>query len=369
MPPQPDGRACDACLRRTRLLELLAPRVEYERHRRHLGRLLALADDELLAAVAGRARAGVAAQLAPFSPAQARLVAAGRGIALLCRHDSAYPARLLEAADAPAVLHVLGDPGALPRGGVPAVAVVGARRATPYGLEVARGLARGLSAAGVVVVSGMALGIDGAAHTGALEAGGPTVAVLAGGADRPYPRSKTALHSRLGAQPGCCVVSEAPPGFVPFKWGFPARNRIIAGLADATVVVEAAERSGSLITAELAGDAGRLVAAVPGAVTNPMAAGTNALLRDGAEVVRDAQDVLDSLLGAGVRAVPRGPDPDRLPAGLRGLLERLGRQPSTAGGLIGAGDDPDAVVAGLVELELLGYARRTPGGAYVSVLA
>ena len=160
--------------------------------------------------------------------------------------------------DAPAVLHVAGDPEVLPAPDEVAVAIVGARRATPYGLEVARALGRGLAAARVTVVSGMALGIDAAAHAGALEVGGPTIAVLAGGADVPYPRSRPALHRRIVGGGGC-VVSEMPPGFTPLKWGFPARNRIIAGLAAATIVVEAAERSGSLITAEFAQDLGRVV--------------------------------------------------------------------------------------------------------------
>jgi DNA processing protein len=212
----------------------------------------------------------------------------------------------------------------------------------------------------------MALGIDAAAHAGALEVGGPTVAVLAGGVDVPYPPSKLALHRGI-ASGGGCVVSEMPPGFRAFRWGFPARNRIIAGLGVATVVVEAAQRSGSLITAEIAQELGRLVAAVPGPVTGRASQGTNALLRDGAELVRDAQDVLDAVLGAGVAAVPRGPDPTSLPPALAALLERLRGGPATPSALLGAHDDPDAVVAGLVELELLGFARRAPGGAYVAV--
>lgn len=366
MPSPPDaGRACEGCLRRTRLLELLAPHVERARHERHLGQLLALGDEELLAAVGGRRQSWFAAVLERFDPGEARAQAAARGLVLACRHGDGYPARLQEAEDAPALLHLAGDAGALPQGSAPAVAVVGARRATPYGLEVARALGRGLASAGLPVVSGMALGIDAAAHAGALEAGGPTVAVLAGGADSPYPRSKAALYRRIVETPGCCVVSEMPPGFTPFKWGFPARNRIIAGLADATIVVEAAERSGSLITAEMAQDIGRLVAAVPGAVTNPMAAGTNALLRDGAELVRGAQDVLDALLGSGTEHVSAGPDPGRLPPRLRGLLDRLGGRAATSGSLLVAGEEVDAVMAGMVELELLGYVRRMPGGAYV----
>ena len=357
--------ACDACLRRTALLALLAPHVERARHQRSLGGLLALGEHELLAAIAGVRRPWFEHAIERFDPAAAREAAVRAGLRAVCRHAGGYPARLLDTAEAPAVLHVRGDEGALPQGSAPAVAVVGARRATPYGLEVARALGRGLAAAGVPVVSGMALGIDSAAHAGALEVGGPTVAVLAGGADRPYPSSKASLHRRIAATPGCCVVSEMPPGFVPFKWGFPARNRIIAGLADATVVVEAAERSGSLITAELAQELGRLVAAVPGPVTSPVAAGANAMLRDGAELVRDAQDLLDALLGVGVCAVPAGPDPAALAPELRGLLDRLGSRPATSTALLRPDDAVDAVVAGLAELELLGYARRVPGGAYV----
>jgi len=365
--PTPPEAGCDACLRRTRLLELLAPHVERARHDRRLGQLLALEEDTLLCAVAGRRRRAFEAAMDAFEPAAAREEVAARGLWLTCRHDRSYPARLLAAADAPALLHGAGDPRCLPGADAPTVAVVGARRATPYGLEVARVLGRGLAAAGLPVVSGMALGIDAAAHTGALEAGGPTIAVLAGGADTPYPRSKAQLYRRLRESPDCCAISEMPPGFTPFKWGFPARNRIIAGLADATVVVEAAERSGSLITAEMAQDMGRLVGAVPGAVTNPMAAGTNALLRDGADLVRGAQDVLDSLLGAGSRTVAAGPDPGRLPPGLQCLLGRLDGRPASSSALLRPGEAADSVVAGLVELELLGYARRVPGGAYIRV--
>src|SRR4051794_313978 len=360
----PDG-CCDICVRRTALFALLAPHVEVARHDRRLGGLLALSEDALLGAIAGRKREWFETAIARFDPTTAREAARAAGLRQRCRHAPDYPARLLDAPDTPAVLHTAGDPGALPARVQPTVAIVGARRATPYGLEVARALGRGLAAAGVPVVSGMALGIDSAAHAGALEVGGPTIAVLAGGADRPYPRSKAGLHRRIDATPGCCVISEMPPGFVPFKWGFPARNRIIAGLADATIVVEAAERSGSLITAELAQDLGRLVAAVPGPVTNPMAAGANALLRDGAELARDAQDVLDALLGAGARTVPTGPDPAALPGALRSLLDRLGPRPATSAALLRADEEVDAVMAGLAELELLGYARRVPGGAYV----
>jgi DNA processing protein len=360
-------RACDACLRRTRLLELVAPHVERARHERRLPQLLALSDEDLLAAVGGRGRSRLAAELKRFDAGQGREALRRAGLAARCRHDPDYPSRLRAADDAPALLTIAGDPGALDllaREHAVAVALVGARRASGYGLEVARALGRALAAARITVVSGMALGVDAAAHKGALEVGGPTIAVLAGGADRPYPASKAQLYRGIVGGGGC-VVSEMPPGFTPFRWGFPARNRIIAGLGDATIVVEAAERSGSLITAEMAQEIGRLVGAVPGPVGAPMSAGTNALLRDGAELVRGAQDVLDSLLGPGVATVRTGPDPSALPPPLRTLLGRLDEHPQSQAGLLRPGDDVDATLAALTDLELLGFVRRVAGNTYV----
>lgn len=370
-PPERPARACGACLRRTRLVELLAPHVERARHGRPLPQILALSDEELLAAVGGRHRPRFVVAIADFDAEQARVLTARAGLVALCVHAPAYPPQLRAADDRSAVLFVAGDPARLPAADQPAIAIVGARRATPYGLEVARALGRGLAAAGVTVVSGLALGVDSAAHSGAVEVGGPTVAVLAGGADVPYPASKAGLYRRIvgsGAPAAGCVISEMPPGYVPFKWGFPARNRIIAGLAGATIVVEAAARSGSLITAEMAQDIGRLVAAVPGPVTSPMSAGTNALLRDGAEVVRDAQDVLDTVLGPGM-ATLHAAERDSLEPPLRAVLDRLGAQPATPAALLRPGDDVDATLAALAELELRGLARRAHGGVYVRALA
>ncbi len=398
---------CDACLRRTHLIALLAGRIEHERHRRRLPEILALPDEGLLGAVAGREVAAVRQRIARFDAPAARRACDAAGLAAICRHDVRYPARLLDAPDAPAILHVAGDPRVLtalvePMEAAPAVAIVGARRATGYGVEVARALGRGVAAAGVTVVSGMAFGVDAAAQDGALEAGGPTVAVLAGGADVPYPASKRRLYERIvgrrvagqrppakdpsptaapaGASAGArqvtgCAVSEMPPGFEPFRWSFPARNRIIAALGGLTVVVEAAERSGSLITAELAAGLGRAVAAVPGQVTAPQAAGTNALLADGAALVRDARDVLDHLLGPGAfeaagAAVPGAGLEPRLCA----VLEAVASGLDTAGRLAG-GPSRDAASAeevrrvglALTELELLGRLRRDPGGRYIVV--
>jgi len=358
---------CDACLRRTRTVAIVAPFVERARHERRLGQLLALGEDDLLAAVGGGRRDELAARLERFDAAAEREALARAGLTGICRHDARYPARLRVADDAPAMLAVAGPPAALAALAAEheiAVGIVGSRRATGYGLETARALGRGLAAAGITVVSGMALGVDSAAHTGALEVGGPTIAVLAGGADRPYPASKASLYRTIAGGAGC-VVSEMPPGFTPFKWGFPARNRIIAGLADATIVVEAAHRSGSLITADFAQELGRIVAAVPGPVSSLTSAGTNALLRDGAELIRDAQDMLDTLLGPGVVAVQRGPDLARLSPRLRALVERLGGRPLSPGALLRPGDDVDATLAALSELELLGYIHRVPGGTYV----
>jgi DNA processing protein len=170
---------------------------------------------------------------------------------------------------------------------------------------VARALGRGLGAAGVTVVSGLALGIEATAHTGCLDAGGTPQAVLACGPERAYPRRHDRLHRAVAA--AGAVVSELPPGTPIQRWSFPARNRIMAGLARLTVVVEAAEPSGSLITAEFARDLGRSVAAVPGRITATTARGTNGLLRDGAVPVTGTEDVLDELFGVGIRPVPPPP--------------------------------------------------------------
>jgi DNA processing protein len=372
------GRACERCLRRTQLLALLAGGIELaRRERRPLRDVLALGDDDLLQAVTGDNRAAVLGAL-QRGTAQELLDQAGeRGLEVVCRHDAAYPSRLHDDRSAPAALFVharagdaierlgelLGDRGHEP----PAVAIVGTRRASVDGLEVARGLGRGLAAAGVTVVSGLALGVDSAAHTGALEAGGRTVAVLAGGADVAYPRQKTRLHEQI-ALTGV-VVSEMPPGFRAFKWNFPARNRIIAGLAQATIVVEAAERSGSLITAELALDLGREVGAVPGPVLSWRSRGVNALLRDGATLIRDAGDALDLALGiegaavASVRAAGAVvAAPVDLAPELRALLAAVDDGRDTVGALSAGAVGAAAVRAGLMELELLGRVRRAPGG-------
>ena len=202
--------------------------------------------------------------------------------------------------------------------------MVGARRASTYGREVARELGRELAAAGLVVVSGLAFGIDACAHRGALESG-LTVAVLGCGADVAYPAAHRSLWRRIGESG--LVLSELPPGSGAWRWTFPARNRIMAALSGMTVVVEAAERSGSLITADLAADLGRDLGAVPGPVDSRLSAGPNNLLAGGACLVRDAQDVLDAMLGAGAHRIERsGPG---LTSGLSAVLETVERGAET----------------------------------------
>lgn len=354
--------ACDGCLRRADLIGALAGRLDVQWRRRESApaRVLALADEALLALdPTGAAARGYAS----FDPAAARARAARAGLTVLCRCGPGYPDRLRDLVDPPAVLHVLGDPEALHV--VPAAAVVGARRASAYGLEVARSLGRGLSAAGVPVVSGLALGVDGAAHAGALEAPAPLVAVLAGPAEVPYPARSRGLHARIAARG--CVVSELPPGHTARRWCFVARNRIIAALADATVIVEAAERSGSLTTAGFAEELGRGVAAVPGQVTSRLAAGTNALIVAGAHVVRDARDVLDLVFGAGGGPIPAPTMPDPLlgEPHLRALLAAIEDGRGTLAELAATPEQAAAALRGLTELELRGLVRRGFGGRYV----
>lgn len=301
--------ACDGCLRRGYLIGRLAAGIAQllDHPRRRAPGLLSLEEDELIAAVAGDAEDQVQAFLDCFDAGDARMHLRECSVGALCRHGGGYPEVLLDLDDPPAALFTVGDPGALLDRPGPAVALVGTRNPSPYGLEMAYELGRGLGVAGVTVVSGLALGIDAAAHRGCLDAAGPAVAVLAGGPDVPYPMTNRRLYERIRARGA--LVSELPPGQRAYRWAFPARNRIMAGLAAMTVVVEAADPSGSLITSVFAADLGRTVAAVPGRVTSRFSAGSNRLLADGARLVTCAQDVLDELYGVGGSAgvVAAGP--------------------------------------------------------------
>jgi DNA processing protein len=216
---------------------------------------------------------------------------AGLGFRFLARSAPGFPPLLHAIHDPPPGLFLRGEADAalLAR---PAVAIVGARACSAYGRQIARSIGRELAAAGLVVVSGLARGVDAEAHRGALEASGATVAVLGCGIDRDYPAANREL-ARQVAETGL-VVSEYAPGVEPAPWRFPARNRIVAGLCAATVVVEARERSGALITADFALEEGREVFAVPGEITSALSAGSNALLRLGATPLTSARDVLES---------------------------------------------------------------------------
>ncbi|MBC7155941.1 MAG: DNA-protecting protein DprA, partial [Rhodobacteraceae bacterium] len=237
-----------------------------------------------------------AAGMAEYSPCPEGVVraelAAGRaaGARLICGADPEWPAALRELPDAPPVLWLRGDGALLAR---PMVALVGARNASSLGVRMARRLAWGLAEAGWCVVSGLARGIDAAAHGAALEARGATAAVMAGGVDVIYPPENAALAADIAARG--LLLSEMPPGYAPQARHFPQRNRVISGLARAVVVVEAAARSGSLITARGALDQGREVLAVPGHPLDARAAGCNQLLREGATLVRSPDDVLEAL--------------------------------------------------------------------------
>jgi len=243
------------------------------------------------------------------------------------------------------------------------VTIVGSRRASAYGLRVAEQLGHDLAAAGVTVVSGMAWGIDSAAHRGALAAGGRTIAVLAGGPDVVYPRSARRLYREIVATGA--AVSEYEPGALPARWTFPERNRIMAALGKLVVVVEAADPSGSLITARDAVEKlGREVGAVPGQVGMRTAAGTNRLIIDGAALIRSAEDVLDRLAGVGATSVRRTGAP--LDESLRLALDAVDSGAATTDAVALAGiADPHRAAVALTRLELLGYVRSNPAGGYV----
>jgi DNA processing protein len=281
-----------------------------------------------------------------------RLAAAG--IRWLPRRDADYPPLLRAIHDPPAGIFVRGAAGmeVLRR---PAAAVVGARSCSPYGAQVARMIGRELAVAGLVVVSGLARGVDGEAHRGALDSGGVTVAVLGCGIDRDYPASHRELAARIRATG--LVVSEYPPGVEPAPWRFPARNRIVAGLAGATVVVEAREKSGALITADLALEEGREVFAVPGEITSALSDGTNALLRLGATPLTSAADALEHF-GLAPAAGAEAEVGDVAAA----VLARLRDGPLGADELARAtGLAAEAVAVALSELELSGIAVSAEG--------
>jgi len=277
------------------------------------------------------------------------------GVSLVGRDEPAYPSHLREIFDPPPVLYARGRLEA--HEGDVSVAIVGSRAATASGRALARGMGRDLAAAGATVVSGLARGIDTAAHRGALDAAGRTVAVLGSGLDRIYPPENEALAAAI-AERGA-LVSEFPLGAIPHPANFPRRNRIIAGWSRAVVVVEAAERSGALVTARAALDEGREVLAVPGHPSQAASAGCNQLIRDGAALVRGAADVAQEI-GLPLQVAQEGPPGDHVLAALRddapSSLEELARR---------SGLETPALLVRLTELELADKVRRLPGALFV----
>jgi DNA processing protein len=361
--------ACDSCFRRSHVIASLAGRVEglLQRPSERIGELLTLSSEQLIdALVPSNRRQAARASIEAFDPEVAREAASRAELEALCVHTPPYPDALRPLRDRPPVLWVRGGADVLSEllDG-PAVAIVGSRRPSSYGLEVAEELARGLSSAGVTVISGLALGIDAAAHRGALRAPKPrTITVLGSGADVAYPRMNRAVYDQI-AEVGA-ILSESPPGRRPFRWTFPARNRIMAALSAMTVVVEAADPSGSLITAAFAAELGRGVAAVPGRVTAGNAAGSNRLLRDGAAVIRGPGDALDELFGVGGAerlAAERVPDPALGPEETAVL--RAVENGSDVGRIAEeAALDPARVRVVLGALEAAGVVRRTGIGSF-----
>jgi len=322
-----------------------------------------------------------AAALAKEPPGHAALLAAtlawldGRpagesgGRDVLVLGDPRYPASLLDTADPPTLLYVEGRIELL---GAAAIAIVGSRNPTAQGLENARAFASHLSRAGLVVVSGLALGIDGAAHEGALEgqaagATGGTIAVVGTGLDLVYPARHRALAHRIAS--AGLLVSEFPIGTASRPENFPIRNRIIAGLARGTLVVEAAMRSGSLITARLALEAGREVFAIPGSIHSPQARGCNALLKQGAKLVDSATDILEEFSLARPTPAARSGAPEPAGAGLADpLLEALGFDPMGLDALVArTGMSAADLSARLLDLELAGRVARLPGQLFQRV--
>jgi DNA processing protein len=294
--------------------------------------------------------------------------AAQAGVRILPLEDPDYPRLLAQIPDPPPILYVKGE--GLARAGR-AVAVVGSRWITPYGRHVTEGLCRDFARAGMTVVSGMALGVDGRAHRATLDAGGNTVAVLGVGLDRVYPPEHGRLFGEI-TEAGA-VVSEFPPGTKPLGANFPRRNRVISGLSLGVVVVEARKGSGSLITARLAADQCREVFAVPGNVDQPGSSGTNALIRGGATLATSARDVMQELLPQLAAAAPAGTDaafpvPEGVSALGRRVLAELGTVPVAPDLLAERLGTPAAELMGaLSEAELLGLVERLPGGRYVRV--
>ncbi|MCY4245020.1 MAG: DNA-processing protein DprA [Gammaproteobacteria bacterium] len=337
------------------------------------------ASGDALEGVAARHVAALAAGRQAEVDAELAWLAGGEGRDLVTLADPRYPPQLAATPGAPLALFTIGDAAQL---AARQVAIVGSRNPTPAGAATATALAAALAKAGIHVTSGLAVGIDAAAHHGALAGGGATVAVTGCGPDRIYPRANTGLfHAIAGG--GGVIASEFVPGTPPIGANFPRRNAVIAGLALGVLVVEAAKRSGSLITARQAGDMGREVFAVPGPIQSPLTKGAHRLLRDGAKLVETVEDILEELPDAGADTVTLDGalnKADSVPAASgvgtaatkfeKTVLDAIGFTPAAADEIIGrTGLDAQTVSAILMEMELRGVVAICPGGSYVRVPA
>jgi DNA processing protein len=353
--------ACDDCLRRAWLLVRLAGHLDVQRGQ--LTDLLSGADEELIEAVGGSQSGAIRGEWEAFDARAYRASCDAAAVETLCRCHRAYPAKLWDLDVEPAVLHVAGGTERfLELAARESVAIVGARRASPYAMENARALGRGL-VRHLTVVSGMASGVDTAAHEGVLQAGGDTIAVLGSSPERPYPPSSRRVHEEIIAKGA--VVSELGPGVPARRWMFPARNRIIAALADMTVVVAARMGSGAMLTVGEAESLGRMVGGVPGQVTAPLSWGPHQVVRRGGELVRRPADVLTAL---GCEAPPSPPrrEPPQDPR-VAALFEALADGYGLPGAFTQAGLDAERGLAALAALEMGGHVRRQAGGRYTIV--
>lgn len=274
------------------------------------------------------------------------------------RSDPGFPSVFLEREGGPNAIYLIGDETILEMAPQRVVAIVGTREASPYGVKVTTALARAFAEAGIAVVSGLARGIDAAAHRGALEAGGKTIAVMGTGVDIPYPVGHRELHREVGEKG--LVLSENPPGMTAFPGCFPRRNRLIAALARVTIVVEAPYKSGAINTATQALEAGRVVAAVPGPIDSPRSAGANLLLRDGAQIIHSVDDAL-MLYG-----LTAGKKPERAALGAAEAAVWAALEGGRASAEVLAdrsGLEVRSVLEGIARLELNGMVRQTAGGA------
>jgi DNA processing protein len=360
---------CPACARRAWLVASLGARLDLRAgDLARLWRVLELADAELIDALAGRGRDALHSAHAEYRRASTE-TARKRDTDSICRHHRAYPTCLRSDALAPDALHVRGGIGRLERMlDSPVIAIVGTRKASDYGMEIARSLARELAASGLTIASTLEEGIPSAVHAGALEGGGSTLTVIAGDIERCSPAWCGQLYHRITSS-GCALCEIAQSGRWR-RWWQPGRARTLALLAELVIVVEAREHPWELASARIAHSRGRAVAAVPGRVSSPASRGTNALLTEGTPLVRNPQDALDLLYGAGIRHAPEparhAPEPAReVEPRLRRILELVGDGIDTLAKLTADGSEPAALALALSELELQGLLLRGDGGRYL----